>query len=235
MIFGAVDVVGFAEGGFAEEQFADHSAGVAAPAERGGFVLRLDRDHDFFTGKSSPYGIGRFQRDQLVAQIAVSGRRTHDRPVFPRTAEQQIFAARLVDAVIVGVQQQGVFRTVDQPRRSLLHRLFQIVIDPAAGKEDIMVRMVQQLRQIKRDLRGRVGQIIHDRIVIMRKEFPQHRQLFGIALIIFHVGVGAFDFIQRNAVHLTAVFRQKRDHVTGHGAARAQDQNSFRFHGYSSC
>ena len=146
----------------------------------------------------------------------------YDRPVFSRgDAPDDVFAARLVDAVVIRVAQENILGGVDQARGLLSHGVFQIGVDPVAGKENIVFRGGEEERQDIRQSFRAVDHEIHDSVIALCEHFPQNSRIGEIGPDVIDIGKIVFLFIKGDGVHAVSHFREAGNKILSHGAGRA--------------
>ena len=204
-----------------ENQAFEHLCDIAAPAERRRDETRLFRQRHWLARERAADRVRRLQRHQLVAQIRIRRRRAHNRPVLPRQAAQDVLPTCLVDAVVIGVHENRVLRRINQARRRLHDRILFIRKNAAAGQIDVLIRKRRHQRHHRRQRVRRISHEIDDAVIMILEESHQRRAFTGVRLVITHVGLRRFLFVQRNGVDFDIHFRQRGNKILPHRASRA--------------
>ena len=230
VVLGTVDVECFAHGLGVEEQFPYHLSGISSPAQSRRYILCLNGQNHLFACSGSADGVGGFESHQLVTQIAVCGRRTHDSPVFGRHIAEDIFSPCLAYAVVIRVDKQIILRRVDESRRALFHRHFKVVVNSAAREKNILSGTGKHHRQDNGQLLRGVYHKVNDRIVVAAEQLVAERRVFGISGDVSDIGIAALDGNSVKPIDLAAAFGKVGNHITCHSTVCTDDQNFFVFH-----
>ena len=197
MVFGGRYGKDFAPGTIVKEQPGDHHGHVPGPAHGALNIFCLFRQENRFPRTGAAHGIGGFQRDQLVTHPGIGDGRADHGPAFFREGADDVFAAGLVNAVIVRVPQDDVIGRIQQAGRGFSDREFLVVIDPVAGEVDVVIcDPVQEKRQIFRQFGGLINHKVHHSVIAVCQKPGQCGNIRNIGLNITNIRQIRFHFIQ---------------------------------------